>query len=156
MLSDNLPSDAPATYRDALFFRIRRRNVAILSGILLVVATILYGFNPEASSASSVIYPPSPSRLLTGLYCPGCGTLRGLHQLLHGKLGAAFGYNPLMVLSLPFMAIAYVRYSLPALTRHKIKPIFIQPRIIWWILRIVLVYWVLRNIPHPLFAWMAP
>ena len=154
MWTNNLPHDATSPYRDALFLRTRRQNVALLTALMMIAGVILYGFDPSVSS--NTIYPPSQSRLLTGLYCPGCGTLRGLHQLLHGSLSGAFGFNPLMVLSLPFMAIAYVRYALPAVTGRRLKPIFIHPNIIWWILRIVLAYWVLRNISHPLFAWMAP
>ena len=42
-------------------------------------------------------YPPCPVAALTGLHCPGCGTLRGLHALLHGDLLQAFAA---MVLSL--------------------------------------------------------
>lgn len=131
----------------------RRLKVAILSGIILVVVIILYCFNPAIPGR---LYPPSPFRTLTGFYCPGCGTLRGLHQLLHGHLWTAFGLNPLMVLSLPYLLYSYFCYSLPAFTGRKVTQIFIKPTWIWWTLKIILVYWILRNIPFPPFSWLAP
>ena len=34
-------------------------------------------------------YPECPFHWITGLYCPGCGTLRAVHALTHGDvLGA--------------------------------------------------------------------
>ncbi|MEW5722540.1 MAG: DUF2752 domain-containing protein, partial [Thermodesulfobacteriota bacterium] len=56
--------------------------VSALGAAGLAGATWLYLVNP----AVSALYPPCPFHALTGLYCPGCGTLRGLNQLLHGHL----------------------------------------------------------------------
>ena len=54
--------------------------------LLVVVcgaAGILYFLSPYDSG----VYAPCPFNALTDLYCPGCGTLRGLHELLHGHIG---------------------------------------------------------------------
>ena len=40
---------------------------------------------------------------LTGLACPGCGSLRALHQLTHGHFGEALRLNPMLVMALPFL-----------------------------------------------------
>ena len=138
---------------DLFLISARQLKVALLSAVILIGAIILYFFNPATPAG---LYPPSPFHALTGLYCPGCGTLRGLHQLLHGHLWAAFGLNPLMVLSLPYLLYSYVCYSLPAFTRRKVKQVFIKPTWIWWTLRIILSYWILRNIPFAPFSWLAP
>ena len=64
-------------------------------------------------------------RYVTGLLCPGCGTLRGLHQLLHGHLAAAFRLNPVMVLSLPllgYVALASVWRRWHGLSRRPARP----------------------------------
>jgi hypothetical protein len=42
------------------------------------------------------VTPPCPSRLALGLPCPGCGTLRGTHRLLHGDLWGALQMQPLL------------------------------------------------------------
>lgn len=49
------------------------------------------------------LFPPCPFLWLTGFYCPGCGSLRALHQLLHGNFAAAISFNPFAVLALPFV-----------------------------------------------------
>ena len=49
--------------------------------------TVVYFFDPRNPGP----YPICPFFGLTGCYCPGCGTLRALHQLLHGNPVAAFG-----------------------------------------------------------------
>ncbi|NEO67544.1 MAG: DUF2752 domain-containing protein [Moorea sp. SIO4G2] len=131
----------------------RKLKVKVLSGIILGSAIILYFFDPAIPGK---LYPPSPFRTLTALYFPGCWTLRGLHQLLHGNLWAAFGLNPLMVLSLPYLIYSYICYSLPAFTGRKVYQIFIKPAWIWWMLKIILAYWILRNIPFAPFSWLAP
>lgn len=40
---------------------------------------------------------PCLFRLLTGLYCPGCGGTRALKCLLQGKVLTSLYYNPLIV-----------------------------------------------------------
>ena len=53
----------------------------ILLGILAVsvLALIYYKFNPS----DIAIFPKCPFLLLTGLKCPGCGSQRAIHSLLH-------------------------------------------------------------------------
>jgi hypothetical protein len=38
-----------------------------------------------------------PVYLATGLYCPGCGALRGTHDLLTGQWAEAIGHNQLLL-----------------------------------------------------------
>lgn len=123
-----------------------------LTGVILAATFILYFFNPSTSG----VYPPSPFRALTGLYCPGCGTLRALHHLLHGHIITAFGLNPLMMLALPYLIYSYISYSAPVILEREIPQIFIKANWIWLILKVILAYWVLRNIPFAPFSWLAP
>lgn len=44
-----------------------------------------------------------PFHFLTGLLCPGCGSQRAIHDLLHLRVGEAFGHNALLVLSIPLL-----------------------------------------------------
>lgn len=112
---------------------------------------ILYFFNPTEHR----FYPVCQFYQLTHLHCPGCGSLRALHQLTHGHLGAAFGSNPLLIGSLPLVAWHGVqrlrRAAPPAANQPPLRPAFV-----WIIFGIVLVFGVLRNLPGPAFAWMAP
>ena len=40
---------------------------------------------------------------VTGLYCPGCGSLRGLHDLVVGNIGEAVSHNALLLPSLAWL-----------------------------------------------------
>jgi hypothetical protein len=130
----------------------KRWQFALITLIIIVASAVLFRYNP----ASSGLYPPSPFRLLTGLYCPGCGTLRALHQMLNGHLITAFGLNPLMVISLPFLVGSYLNYGAEALTGKSFWQIFIPAKLIWFLLQVVIAYWVVRNIPFHPFTWLAP
>lgn len=112
----------------------------------------LYLFNP----ASTSFYPTCPFFWATGCYCPGCGTLRALHQLMRGHLLAALGLNPLMVLSLPFLGYAALSQARLAILGSPLKSVFIGPWPIWALLVLILSYWVLRNVPVYPFSLLAP
>ena len=69
----------------------------LAAGVALILGgTVLYFFDP----ATAGFYPACLFRLVTGIPCPGCGSLRAMHQLLHGHFAAAFALNPLLVLGL--------------------------------------------------------
>lgn len=99
---------------------------------------------------------PCPFHWLTGLHCPGCGTLRGLHQLLHGNLAGAWGYNPLMVLYLPVVGYAVASVGVFAASGRKLAEPRVSPRAAWAALVIILAYGVLRNVPVYPFTLLAP
>lgn len=42
---------------------------------------------------------------LTGWQCPGCGSQRMIHSLLHGDFAAAWHYNALLLILIPVLAI---------------------------------------------------
>jgi Protein of unknown function (DUF2752). len=67
-----------------------------LAGLLLLTA--YYLFDPAVHP-----FPQCPSYWLTGLQCPGCGSQRALHQLLHGHFREALQHNSLMVVGLPYV-----------------------------------------------------
>lgn len=50
---------------------------------------------------------------LTALDCPFCGGQRMLCALLHGEWREAFGYNPLLLCTLPWFIVAVVRMCFP-------------------------------------------
>lgn len=112
----------------------------------------LYLFNPSTST----LYPACPFLYFTGCYCPGCGSLRAIHQLTRGHLAAAFGLNPLMVLTLPFVAYSFASYAVLAVAGRPLRTFFIRSAFIWSLLGLILAYWVLRNVPVYPFSLLAP
>jgi hypothetical protein len=142
-----------AVYSSQLFTDGRARRLILLALSLVGIAAVyvLYTFNP----AKSTFYAPCPFHVLTGLYCPGCGSLRALHHLLHGHLAAAFGLNPLMISSLPFLGYIFLSYVTGGIRRQSLPIVFVPAIFIWMYLGVVLLFWVIRNIswyPFPLFA----
>jgi hypothetical protein len=98
-------------------------------------------------------YPTCPFLLLTGHWCPGCGSLRAVHALAHGDLGEALARNPLAVALLPLAVVLWglwVRRRLTGRPRTWAAPGWA----IWALLAVVLVFWVLRNLSG--FGWLAP
>ena len=51
---------------------------------------VLYTFDPRNPGT----YPICPFLGLTGFHCPGCGTLRALHQLLARQCRRRVGLQP--------------------------------------------------------------
>jgi len=119
------------------------RLKTILLGLAFgAVAAALFAFDPVRVS----VFPVCPFHQLTGLWCPGCGTTRALHQLLHGNLAAAFRFNALSMSMLPVAGYLIVRGDASTL----------KPTWIWVLLAAIVAFGVLRNIPAYPFTLMAP
>jgi len=90
-------------------------TIQLIAGIAAIVAVaILYFFPPTEHS----FYPRCVFRSLTGLNCPGCGSLRAMHGLLHGNLSGAFHLNPAFVISLPLLGIFALRRMVRARSKN--------------------------------------
>jgi Protein of unknown function (DUF2752) len=129
----------------------RLKSVAIIGGGIIAVY-YLYAYNP----ATSLLYLPCPFHMLSGFYCPGCGSLRALHHLLHGHLTMAFWLNPLMILSLPFLGYSFLSYLMTGIRGRSLPNIFVPASCIRVYLGIVLLFWSLRNIPVYPLSLLAP
>lgn len=102
--------------------------------------------------------PPCPFFTLTGIYCPGCGAGRCVTALLHLNLYAAFRFNPLMVIALPFVAYYLLKLYLAFVFGRDVLP---SPKIRGsafgiTVLVVLIAYGVLRNIPFFPFNLLAP
>jgi hypothetical protein len=120
------------------------RLTALLIWVTLAVGSIyLFIFEPGKTG----FFPACPFRALTGFTCPGCGSTRGLHRLLHGDVVAAFELNPLLVVSLPFLLYALLRYTNAAVRGRPFHPDRLNAKYIWALLVVILSFWVFRNTP---------
>ena len=125
-----------------------RRRLLILSLPLLLIAlvalTIIYY---RVSPTSSVFFPKCAFLMLTGLKCPGCGSQRAVHALLHADFASAFAHNALLVLSLPYLALLigarlYV-YLHPA---SSLRATLESPLAIRTYFVITIAFWIARNV----------
>jgi len=122
----------------------------------LGVAALLAGVY-GALDPAGYPFPRCPLNLLTGLYCPGCGSQRATHALLHGHLGQAASLNLLAVLSLPLLALGAADGLRAGLTGqpHRAALLY-RPWLPWVIFVTTLVFTVLRNTSGSLGTWLAP
>ena len=121
-----------------------RRSTAVTLWLALAAAGVyLFIYEPGRSG----FFPVCPFRALTGFTCPGCGTTRGLHQLLHGHLAAAFMLNPLMALLLPCLLYALVRHTHATFVGRPLKKNILPAKYIYALFGIVLFFWIFRNTP---------
>ncbi|ABA87631.2 hypothetical protein Pcar_0371 [Syntrophotalea carbinolica DSM 2380] len=138
-------------------FAVRFRDWGCWRRFLLVVgAVVATGVLLCFSPVENRWFPPCPFRSLTGWYCPGCGSTRALHHLLHGRIGAAFGYNALMVVSVPFLLVRGVAGLIPGRALRGFDEKALKPAAIIGICVLVVVYGVLRNLPAYPFSFLAP
>ena len=119
---------------------------------LLPCLALIYARNPEEQG----FYPPCLFYALTGLYCPGCGILRGLHQLMHGNILAALSYNPIAMLVVPLVGLTCLLVFLMPIYVRWLSKVFLQPPFLWGLLVAVAAFWVLRNVPVYPFTALAP
>jgi hypothetical protein len=132
---------------------IRRRDlVAVLFLFAGCGALLLRVFDP----ATAGLFPPCPLHYFTGLYCPGCGSLRAMHQLLHGNLREAWALNPMAVLLLPFVVYGLTSEALLQLRGRGLPHLFL-PAI--WIRALgvaIVLFGIARNLPVDPFDLLAP
>jgi hypothetical protein len=130
----------------------RVRDFLLFSGGL-VLAVVLHAVDPSDATA----FPICPFYALTGLHCPGCGTLRCLHALLHTDLRSAVDYNILTVVFAPLLVVAWLSIGLTAITGRQISVAWSAPRWLAWAAAVGFgLFWFLRNLPFAPFSWLAP
>jgi len=116
---------------------------AIVGGVLLGAAAMLYFFPPEQYR----LYPKCTLYAWTGLKCPGCGGLRAAHQLLHGHFVEAFRLNPLLFVLAPVVLLLSLSSLLkPVMKRDWLEPLR-RPAFIWLFVGIAVVFAIVRNLP---------
>jgi hypothetical protein len=134
--------------------RFRLVAAAVVGAAVAGALAIIYCFDPGDGG-----YPLCPFHQLTGLYCPGCGTLRAIHQLLHGNVSAALALNPLAVCLVPALIASAVwthgirRPTAKQTTSSRPRGAFNWA---WFLLLVVVAFWILRNVPAYPFTLLAP
>ena len=127
------------------------KKISWMGGLTLAVSAALILFFCDPVRVP--IYPQCLFYQVTGLDCPGCGSLRAMHALLHGNIAAALHFNAFLVLSLPLFAglgFVFLRGRKTA-SAFRIKPVWL-----WLYLAALAIFAIARDLPVPLFAAFAP
>ncbi|WP_298651328.1 DUF2752 domain-containing protein [uncultured Proteiniphilum sp.] len=116
---------------------------AAVSVLLVAALYLFYIFDPEAQP----LFPKCPFLLVTGYECPGCGSQRAVHSLLHLDIGAALKYNAFMVLALPYIFLGiYLEYFGGKKRYPGIEKFFFDKWSAVVLLVVIIAYWILRNL----------
>lgn len=130
-----------------------RLLVVVVAMTILTIGCLWLYFQDETVGTGI----PCPIRLLTHLYCPGCGSGRAVIALLHGNLGVAFRQNPALIILLPFLIIyGVVRTVEFILGRESRIDKWISPKLLLGVLVLLFLYGILRNLPIAYFDLLRP
>ncbi|HEX4644057.1 MAG TPA: DUF2752 domain-containing protein [Verrucomicrobiae bacterium] len=129
-------------------------SAAWLAGGLAFVAgmAVLFEFNPSTHA----FYPRCLLYTSTGILCPGCGSLRAFHQLLHGHVLTALRCNALLVASLPLAAYFCVKWAARWMAGEPLPLVLPNPLGIKIFMIVMIVFTVVRNIHCAPFIYLAP
>lgn len=126
-------------------------NLGLLLAII-GVAVLFFILDPNKTA----IFPRCLFHTFTGGYCPGCGSQRALHSLLHFDIAGVVRYN---FLFLPAALVIFYHYLHPLLNRifkWRLPNVLYMKNTPWVILVIVIVFWIVRNLPWYPFSVLAP
>lgn len=121
----------------------------------LIAAAIVVGFSTVLiiDPAEHPLIPACPSRSFLGIFCPGCGSVRALHALLHLDVEQALAMNPV---TLAFLLYLGVLGSAIVLKRDDVaERLTGQASARLWLVGL-LAFWILRNLPWMPFDRLAP
>jgi hypothetical protein len=111
---------------------------------------VLYLVNPHRHQ----VFFPCPFHALTGLYCPACGGMRMVHDLLHGEFTQAFHDN---ALAIPAVIIGFAVWLNWMICRWRGRPAPARPTWVSPAIIVVLIVWtVIRNLPWAPFTALRP
>lgn len=102
------------------------------------------------------LFPPCPLYVLTGIYCPGCGATRSLHDLTHFDIAGALQNNLLLVVLLPVMAYAWLAWFSERRGGKRLPQLRIGAKTAWAIVAILGAYTIARNIGAGPLALLVP
>jgi len=86
-----------------------------------------------------------PFHALTGWYCPTCGGLRATADLLHGDLAGAWTENPVWVVTVPVLVVAWVVWVVRRW--HGSQQVRWPRWPVWVAVGVYAVFGVVRNMP---------
>ncbi|MFR9620963.1 MAG: DUF2752 domain-containing protein [Rikenellaceae bacterium] len=113
---------------------------------VVVAAVVLWFFSPLETG----LYPRCVVLTLTGWECPGCGSQRALHELAHLRIGAAWGYNPLLVVAIPYLALGFIVETAyrrkPSGWSAKLRTRLYGQRAIVVVLVVIVAFAIVRNV----------
>jgi hypothetical protein len=124
---------------------------AVVGAVAAAATGLLAVRTPYASGS----YGFCPFLTLTGLWCPARGGLRAVHELTQLDLAAAWAMNPLLVLAVPVLVVAWALWLARGLRGRAPGVVGGRAWTAWAVLAVAVGFTVARNVPV-LEPWLAP
>ena len=119
--------------------------------VVMIIAILYFYFNP-----SSGFFPRCPLYTTTGIYCPGCGSQRAFHDLLHFDFKGVIGHNILFLLGVVILIYHLIISALNTFYQKKLQNILYHKKTPIVLLVLIIICWILRNIPVYPFTLLKP
>ena len=120
----------------------RRALIVLVTLFIAIMAGVVYfAYDPSQSQ----FFPRCVFLSLTGWQCPGCGSQRAIHSLLHGDLASAWHYNAALLVALPVLGV-YLVGELKRTTWPNYYRTISRPIVIYIILGALIAWWIGRNL----------
>ena len=121
--------------------------------IALIAAAILF-FCLDPSE--HIIFPRCLFYSATGYYCPGCGSQRAIHNLLHLNLTGVLSNNLLFLLAVPALTYHYLQLYLNKKFHLNLPNVFYKKATPVVVFTLIMLFWIVRNLPFIPFTELAP
>ena len=120
----------------------KRRALIIITAVVAIVAAIVYFYFDPSSSR---LFPRCLFLETTGVKCPGCGSQRAVHALLHGQVGAAWHYNAMLVVGIPLI-VFYLLVSVMQERWQRLYRVLFSRVVLLSLVGLIMLWLVLRNV----------
>ena len=110
--------------------------------IILVVVGYYFLLNPYEQE---YFFISCPFYQISGYQCPGCGSQRAFHELLHLRIFEAIKQNVLFVLAIPYVLLIYYT-SFHQEKYRKLRQMLMGNKTLLILLVVAILFGVLRNL----------
>jgi len=126
---------------DRLLENKKFQGTAVITAAVFFII-VLFFWDPAVLN----YYPPCLFQSVTGLLCPGCGGMRGTHEILHFNFNEAYVLNPLVYVSTPLIFYSIVYFIELVVFNKQLPKVPVNSRTITIAAIVVLLFWIFRNL----------
>lgn len=122
----------------------KKSPVYWITGISILVAIIVVGV---ADPSEYTWMPKCIFKLITGYDCPGCGSSRALHALIHGNFLQALHFNYFLIVTFIYAGSVFFAGNLKWVKNSLIKKILCGKVVAGIYIVMFFFWWIIRNLP---------
>lgn len=133
------------------FWRAASKPMAVAG--LAAAALVTVGVRDPNAAGN---YPSCPSIALFGVHCPGCGSMRAMHEFANADIAGVFSRNILVPFGLVLLMWAWVAWFDRRLGHTRVPALRPPVPVLYASVVVLVAFAVLRNLPWAPFTGLAP